>query len=277
MTWEAKKNYSLLNSILPPGNLPDEVINYPWVPKVIPIFYAQIGQLQLAGLPVEPTIMAGYRLKSTLETQTGISANRTIIASYSNDYASYLTTPEEYDQQHYEGGSTLYGRWTLDGFKQELASLASRVTNNIPIKSNKEAQLDLRSLYISTHVKEMYEKEEDHFGWLETDTKADYKSGETPFAVFRSAHPRTGTNLSSLFDVQKKNTATGEWETVASDDDWTTCFYWIGGYALVEWFPDEYAESGIYRLVHRGAFLKKSLGNTPSTYEGTSSEFYYGE
>ncbi len=29
-----------------------------------------------------------------------------------NGYIGYLMTPEEYDQQHYEGGHTVYGKWT---------------------------------------------------------------------------------------------------------------------------------------------------------------------
>ena len=54
------------------------------------------------------------------------------------------------------------------------------------------------------------------------------------------------------------NMATSEWESIATDNDWTTCFYWVNGYALVEWFPDETAKSGYYRLGHQGAYLKRS-------------------
>jgi neutral ceramidase len=35
---------------------------------------------------------------------------RAVISGIANEYLQYLTTPEEYQRQHYEGGSTLYGK-----------------------------------------------------------------------------------------------------------------------------------------------------------------------
>ncbi|MEU6940439.1 neutral/alkaline non-lysosomal ceramidase N-terminal domain-containing protein, partial [Streptomyces rubiginosohelvolus] len=34
---------------------------------------------------------------------------RGLLQGYANAYSQYVTTPEEYDTQNYEGGSTLYG------------------------------------------------------------------------------------------------------------------------------------------------------------------------
>ena len=173
----SKRNYSLLNHYLPLGNLPKDAINFPCVPKVIPIFYAKLGSVQLAGLPVEPTIMAGHRLKSAVSSKTDLPESKIIIAGYFNDYASYLTTPEEYDQQHYEGASTLYSRYTLAGFEQELSTLVNKVKHNLPIRSHREDQLNLSFLYESLHIEPFYEDEADDFGWLEKDTEPEYRSG----------------------------------------------------------------------------------------------------
>jgi neutral ceramidase len=41
-----------------------------------------------------------------------------LIAGLSNTYSSYITTPEEYAVQRYEGGFTLYGQHTLDAYIQ---------------------------------------------------------------------------------------------------------------------------------------------------------------
>jgi hypothetical protein len=41
-----------------------------------------------------------------------------VIAGLSNTYSSYITTPEEYAVQRYEGGFTLYGQHTLDAYIQ---------------------------------------------------------------------------------------------------------------------------------------------------------------
>ena len=44
-----------------------------------------------------------------------------VVAGLTNTYASYITTPEEYAAQRYEGGFTLYGQHTLDAYIQASA------------------------------------------------------------------------------------------------------------------------------------------------------------
>ena len=39
-----------------------------------------------------------------------------VIAGPANTYAHYVTTPEEYAMQRYEGASTIFGQWTLDSY-----------------------------------------------------------------------------------------------------------------------------------------------------------------
>ena len=47
-----------------------------------------------------------------------------MIAGLSNTYADYIVTPEEYSVQRYEGGSTIYGPYTLPAYIQEFNKLA---------------------------------------------------------------------------------------------------------------------------------------------------------
>src|SRR5690606_28106868 len=49
---------------------------------------------------------------------------RVHVSGYANGYAGYLTTPEEYDVQGYEGAYTLFGRNSLKAFGDELVALA---------------------------------------------------------------------------------------------------------------------------------------------------------
>lgn len=107
-----------------------EALEYPgvrdvsWVPRYLPIQQVRIGSLVVAGLPTEPTTVAGRRLRHTLRTawaNQGIS--HVIVTGYANAYASYLTTPEEYEEQDYEGASTLYGQWSLPVYCSELREL----------------------------------------------------------------------------------------------------------------------------------------------------------
>jgi hypothetical protein len=55
-----------------------------------------------------------------------------VIAGYANEFLHYFTTPEEYDQQHYEGGSTLYGKYSSNLLRDALADLARRLTAGEP-------------------------------------------------------------------------------------------------------------------------------------------------
>jgi hypothetical protein len=47
-----------------------------------------------------------------------------ILTGYANAYAGYVTTPEEYDAQAYEGASTHFGRWTLPAYMATFRELA---------------------------------------------------------------------------------------------------------------------------------------------------------
>jgi neutral ceramidase len=55
-----------------------------------------------------------------------------VICGYANAYSGYVTTPEEYDLQHYEGASTLYGPHTLAAYRQTFGMLATAARNNAP-------------------------------------------------------------------------------------------------------------------------------------------------
>jgi neutral ceramidase len=47
-----------------------------------------------------------------------------LICTYCNDYMGYVTTQEEYQEQAYEGGHTIFGQWTLAAFQTEFEKLA---------------------------------------------------------------------------------------------------------------------------------------------------------
>jgi neutral ceramidase len=94
-------------------------------PKVLPIQILKIGQLVIAGFPGEITTMAGRRLRDTiLHELKGTDVKDLAMAAYANDYSQYVTTKEEYDMQHYEGASNLFGPFTLHAYQQEFRKLA---------------------------------------------------------------------------------------------------------------------------------------------------------
>jgi len=105
----------------------------PLVPSIMPLQQIRLGNLVLISHPGELTTIAGKRLReSVLKThnQNTQKIKSAVIATYANAYSSYTTTNEEYQMQHYEGASTLFGPYTLDTYIQENVKLAEALTNN---------------------------------------------------------------------------------------------------------------------------------------------------
>jgi hypothetical protein len=99
------------------------------VPSELPLQLMRIGALVIAGVPGEMTTMAGRRLREALKKQydqarpVSRPVESVVISGYANAYSQYITTPEEYAMQHYEGASTLFGPHTLDAYIQEFCRL----------------------------------------------------------------------------------------------------------------------------------------------------------
>jgi neutral ceramidase len=83
-----------------------------------------LGAHLLQTVPGEPTGVAAHRLSQRVRAATGAAS--CTIAGYSGDYAGYFTTEEEYCSQQYEGGSTLYGRESLEALARHLETWAPR-------------------------------------------------------------------------------------------------------------------------------------------------------
>jgi hypothetical protein len=81
------------------------------VPGAVPIVALRIGDRMIVSIPGEMTVEAGKRIRNAVvEATKGAGITRAIISGIANEYIQYLTTPEEYERQHYEGGSTLFGK-----------------------------------------------------------------------------------------------------------------------------------------------------------------------
>ena len=102
------------------------------VPQELPLQIIVIGNLAILGVPAELTTMAGRRLRERLmlvmseapQAREHFNKPDTVItAGYANAYSQYVSTKEEYDMQHYEGSSTLFGPHTLEAYIQEFTKM----------------------------------------------------------------------------------------------------------------------------------------------------------
>lgn len=99
---------------------------------------------QIAGLTIitnsmEPTSMAGYRMREHVASVLQVPLETVICMGYTSGYAHYVTTPEEYDNQDYEGGATIFGRHELCAMIQVYDELARSLKDGTRIDAGRPA------------------------------------------------------------------------------------------------------------------------------------------
>lgn len=101
------------------------------VPTVLPVQIVRLGTLAVICCPGEFTTVAGQRLRRTVaQVLEPVGVTDVLILTYCNDYMGYVTTAEEYREQRYEGGHTIFGQWTLGAFQTIAADLADRLATD---------------------------------------------------------------------------------------------------------------------------------------------------
>lgn len=77
-------------------------------PTVIPVHLLRLGHAAVVGVPFETTVEAGRRIGSAV-LDSALDVQTAFVSSLVDDHTDYLTTPEEYTAQYYEGASVLFG------------------------------------------------------------------------------------------------------------------------------------------------------------------------
>jgi len=255
---------------------------YPWSPEVLPITLVQLGQLGLIAVPAEPTVMAGRRLRHTVEAALGGRVRQTVVVSYTNGYSGYVTTREEYELQHYEGGATHFGPWTLAAYRQSFEKLAVSLRENaVPVFAQPgPTPRNLADEQITFQTGVIHDQAPlfKHIGDIVRDAEPSYGRGDTVRVVFWAGHPKNDLRTGGSFlEIEQWD---GErWKNVARDDDWSTRFSWkrvdpLWGtsQAILEWDIPPDADLGLHRMVHWGARKQFPSGDIVP-YHGVSRVF----
>ena len=98
-----------------------DVLQY--MPTKLPLRLVQVGNIAIVGLSGEPTTWLAHRL-SELVIESSHGVEKVIVAGTCGDYSGYFTSGREYELQHYEGASTLWGRYTERWLHQSFHQLA---------------------------------------------------------------------------------------------------------------------------------------------------------
>jgi len=236
----------------------------------------RIGQLVIIALPAEVTTMAGRRIRNTVMAQLGDWAQHIVIAGYSNGYAGYVTTPEEYRLQQYEGGHTLHGQWTLAAYQQISAQLATALESDSRVKQTTLYD-DWRGKTASTPLTEGKADKLPAgitFGQAMPLDKKHYSKGEIVSARFWSSNPTANYAYGNNF-LAIEHKQGNEWVSLFSDHDWSTKIRWQPDsksyIAQISWEIPAGIEVGDYRIKHIGQHTAED--GTQFIFKGTSHNF----
>jgi neutral ceramidase len=245
----------------------------PWTPQVVPFQIIQIGQLKIVAAAAEMTTMAGRRLQKAVTRDT---SDVVVIAGLSNTYTSYVTTPEEYNMQHYEGASVHFGPNTLPAYEQVFSGLADALESGSTVDAGPELA-DLSDDQVTLQTGVVYDDVPwtKNFGDVETQPSDSYSQGDRVTVVFWGGHPKNDPLIGSSYaDVEQL--VDGEWTTVLRDLDPATTYHWARdgiAYSKITVTLDTSAvDRGTYRIRHRGHW-KAFLTGVITAYEGVTETF----
>jgi len=100
------------------------------IPNGAPLTVLRLGDRMIVGYPGEPTVGTGLELRKAVRSATSAAGvKRVVLAGYAGEYIDYWTTPEEYAEQHYEGGFTVYGKYSSLVVNDAITDLARRLVS----------------------------------------------------------------------------------------------------------------------------------------------------
>lgn len=233
------------------------------LPQVLPVSVARIGQLGIAVGPCEYTTMSGRRFRDAVKNHLP-GTKYVAVAGYANDYSGYVATREEYEVQHYEGASTLFGPWTQAAYEQEFARLAADLAAGRKSASH-EPPLDVRGTVRPTPLGSKFDPlpPGKQAGDVIEQPKERAAKGEIVQAAFVSGNPQNGYRPDRQFAAIERKTDQG-WTPIAVDGDWDVKIRWKREKAtpgsgspwtmVIEWTVPPEAAAGAYRIAHHGVF-----------------------
>lgn len=246
-----------------------------WTQGILPLQVFQLGNVFILGAPAEYSTMAGRRLRDSVSqalAAVGVTNATVVLAALSNAYSHYVTTPQEFSIQRYEGASCLFGPNALPAYQQLFSDLVQRLVLGKPVDPYPYPP-DIRNSTFALLPGVLLD--EGSFGTVRTQPQASYKIGSQVQVVFISANPRNNFRDGLTFlEVQKK--VGNDWQTVFNDADWCTRYRWArdgiaGSTATIQWFIPPETQPGTYRIVHYGD--AKDLFGTITPFTGASNSF----
>ncbi len=234
----------------------------PFVQERVPVQLLRIGRLYLIGIPGEVTITAGLRMRRAVADVVGADLHDVLVAGYSNAYIHYVTTPEEYENQRYEGGSTLFGKWEAPALTQVAVELATAMRDGRTVDRG-DRPADVSAKLRSARQRPPDEPGDDgDFGTVLVAPGAAYRAGQTVTSAFVGANPNNNLRRGATYLEVQRSAGTG-WIRVADDGDWSTKLSWrkqgkAGSRVTITWDIPDGTPPGDYRIAYFGDVVDAS-------------------
>ncbi|NYJ01627.1 neutral ceramidase [Nocardioides thalensis] len=243
--------------------------------SVVPVQLVRIGDLYLIGLPAEVTIVAGLRLRRAVADVVGVPVRQVLVQGYANHYIHYLTTPEEYDAQEYEGASTIFGRNELPALTQVSVGLARAMRSGraVPLGAKDDQPTPFADNGL---VPADTPPSGGEFGDVTQAPESSYEPGEVVTVAFAGAYPNNDLRHGSTY-LKVERLRDGRWRRVADDGDWSTKLHWkrtgsSGSTITIEWQVPGGTPAGRYRIRYFGD--ARTSGDALTPISGTSPVFH---
>ena len=256
-----------------PGGLINRVVSL--AQERVPVQLLRIGALYLLAVPGEATIVAGLRLRRTVAAIVGAPVADVLVAGYCNAYIHYVTTPEEYEAQCYEGGSTLFGRWELPAFQQAAARLAESMRDAKPADRGDPPPVIKAPRAARTFHGADEAPPGRSLGEVLAAPLTSYRPGEQVRLVVAGAHPSNDLRLGDTYLRVELRDDSG-WIRIADDGDWSTKLHWARrgkriSEVTITWDIPHDVRPGRYRVTYLGDARDESGRLRP--IEATSDSF----
>jgi neutral ceramidase len=250
----------------------------PWTVTVLPFSIVTIGDLAIVVNPFELTTMSGRRVRNMVAAKLKpLGIKYVVISGYANGYGGYVTTPQEYRAQRYEGASDLFGPHSLNAQLQTYSRLATALVKHQPAPKSATPPNTLAWPQTDLQTGVVFDAPPigKHYGDLALAANKHYQPGQTVVVKFYGGNPKNNYRTMGTFLKVQQKTAKG-WQTIANDNDWDTTYHWqrdgiAASIITIDWRIPKQQAAGTYRIVHDGN--TKAISGKISSYQGVSNDF----